>query len=83
MKLHQDPKSETYMEKESWKSLSENYRRVIHHFLCKRNRRGAIHSTCDLRFNAPNEIPVVLHNGSNYDYDFIIKELASESEQQF
>ena len=28
----------------------------------------------------PNEIPVVFHNGSNYDYHFIIKELANEFE---
>ena len=31
----------------------------------------------------PNEIPVVFHNGSNYDYHFIIKELANEFEGQF
>ena len=26
----------------------------------------------------PNEILVVFHNRSNYDYDFIVKELANE-----
>ena len=31
-----------------------------------------------MKFNVSNEIPVVFHNGSNYDYDFIIKELANE-----
>ena len=31
----------------------------------------------------PNEISVVFHNGSNYDYRFIIKELANEFEGQF
>ena len=31
----------------------------------------------------PNEIPVVFYNGSNYDYHFIIKELANEFEGQF
>ena len=30
----------------------------------------------------PNEIPIVFHNGSNYDYYFIIKELAKEFEGQ-
>ena len=31
----------------------------------------------------PNEIPVVFHNGSNYDHHFIIKELANEFGRQF
>ena len=30
-----------------------------------------------------SEIPVLFHNGSNYDYHFIIKELANEFEGQF
>ena len=29
-----------------------------------------------------NGIPLVLHNGSNYDYHFIIKELANEFEEK-
>ena len=40
--------------------------------------RGAAHTIYNERFNIPNEIPVVFHNGSNYDYDFIIKKSASE-----
>ena len=28
-------------------------------------------------------IPVIFHNGSNYDYHFIVKELANEFEGQF
>ena len=31
----------------------------------------------------PNEIPAVFHNGSNYDFLFIIKELASKFEGKF
>ena len=45
--------------------------------------RSATHSICNLKFNVPNEISVVFHNGSNYDYHFIIKELANEFEGQF
>ena len=30
-----------------------------------------------------NEIPVVFQNGSDYDYHFIIIELANEFEEQF
>ena len=31
----------------------------------------------------PKKISIVFHNGSNYDYDFIIKELAEEFKKQF
>ena len=34
-------------------------------------------------FNTPREIPVVFHNGSSYDYHFIIKGLAEEFEGDF
>ena len=46
-------------------------------------RSTYLYSICNLRFNVPNEIPVVFHNGSNYDYHFIIKELRNEFEGQF
>ena len=38
--------------------------------------RGAAHDICNLRYKTAKEIPVVFHNGSAYDYHFIIKELA-------
>ena len=45
--------------------------------------RGAAHNTCNLRYKIPKNIPVIFHNGSTYDYHFIIKDLASESEGNF
>ena len=42
--------------------------------------RSAARSICNLKFKLPNEIPVVFHNASNYDYHFIIKDLANEFE---
>ena len=45
--------------------------------------RGAAHNTCNLRYKIPKNIPVVFHNGSTYDYRFIIKELACEFEGNF
>ena len=42
--------------------------------------RGAAHDICNLRYKIPKEVPVVFHNGSTYDYHFIIKELAEEFE---
>ena len=45
--------------------------------------RGAAHNICNLRNKVPKEIPVVFHNGSRYDYHFIIKELVKEFEGNF
>ena len=45
--------------------------------------RGAAHSICNLRYKISKEIPVVFHNGSTYDYHFIIKQLAREFKGYF
>ena len=42
--------------------------------------RGGSNNICNLKFNVPNEIPVVCHNAENYGYHIIIKELANEYE---
>ena len=36
-----------------------------------------------MRYKIPKEIPVVFHNGSTYDYHFIIKELVKEFDGNF
>ena len=41
--------------------------------LCK--FRGAAHGICNLRYKVPKNIPIVLHNGSTYDYHCIIKHI--------
>ena len=38
--------------------------------------RGAAHGKSDLNYSIPKGIPLVFHNGSNYDYHFIRKTLA-------
>ena len=45
--------------------------------------RGAAHNTCNLRYKIPRNIPVIFHNGSTYDYHFMIKELVREFEGNF
>ena len=37
----------------------------------------------NLKYSIPKEIPIVFHNGSNYDYHFIRKELPEEFKGQF
>ena len=45
--------------------------------------RGAAQNIGNLRYKIPKEIPVVFHNGSTYDYHFIIKELVKEFNGNF
>ena len=45
--------------------------------------RSAAHNMCNLRYIIPKEIPIVFHNGSTYDYHFIIKELVIEFDGNF
>ena len=44
--------------------------------------RGAAHNICNLRHKTPNKILVVFHNGSTYDYHFIINQLAKKFDGQ-
>ena len=61
----------------------KKYCKVRDHYHCTRKYRGAMHSICDLKYSVPKKIPTVFHNGSNYDYHFIIKQLAEELKKQF
>ena len=45
--------------------------------LYKKIKRCA-HGICDLKYSLLKKIPIVFHNGANYDYHFIIKQLAEE-----
>ena len=45
--------------------------------------RGAAHNNCNLNYKIPKEIRAVFHNGSTYDYHFIIKQLAREFKGNF
>ena len=57
---------------------TDDERKVRDHCHCTRKYRGAAYDTCNLRYKTPKEIPAVFHNGSTYDYHFIIKELAKK-----
>ena len=80
LKVHQDVTECYICGKRFLKHFAndKNYRKVRGHCHFTGKYKGAAHSICNLRFNVPNEIPVVFHNRSNYDYHFIIKELANE-----
>ena len=59
------------------------YKKVRDHCHYTGKFRGAAHSICNLNYKVPQEIPVKIHNGSKYDYHFIIKELAEEFKGEF
>ena len=42
-----------------------------------------MYSICNLKYSVPKKIPIGFHNGTSYDYHFIIKELAEEFKKQF
>ena len=65
------------------KNVFKVHHKVRDHCYYTGKFRGAAHSVCNLRYKTPNEIPVVFHNGSTYDYHFIIKEVAKEFDSQF
>ena len=61
----------------------KKYRKVRDHCHYTGKFRGVAHNICNLRYKTPKEIPIVFHNGSIYDYHFIIKQLAKELEGKF
>ena len=59
------------------------YQKVSDHCHYTGKFRGVAHSICNLRYKVPQEIPVKIHNGSKYEYYFIIRELAEDFKGQF
>ena len=59
------------------------YHKVRDHCHYTGKFRGAAHNVCNLRYKVPKKIRVPFHNGSTYDYHFIIKRLAEDFKAQF
>ena len=55
----------------------KKYRKVKDHCHYTGKFRGAAHSDCNLKYNVPKNIPIVIHN-AGYDTHFIISQLAEE-----
>ena len=72
------------MQKKPLKKIvnDKNYRKFRDHFYFIGRSIGVAHSICDLKLIVPNEVPVVFHDSSDYDYHFITKQLANEFEGQ-
>ena len=81
-KIHYNKQKVCYISKKEFDN-NKKQQKVRDHCHYTGMYRGAAHNICNLRYKIPKEIPVVFHNGSTYDYHFIIKELAKESEGNF
>ena len=53
---------------------NKKYCKVRDHCHYTGEYRGAAHSICNLKYSLPKKIHIAFDNGSNYDYQFIIKE---------
>ena len=72
-----------YICKKEFDKSDKKHHKVRDHCHYTGKYRGAAHNICNLRYKIPKEIPIVFHNGSTYDYHFIIKELVKEFEGNF
>ena len=82
-KVHYNKQKVCYIWKKEFDNNDKKQQKVRDHCHYTGKYRGAAHNICNLRYKVPKEIPVVFHNGSTYDYHFIIKELAKEFEGNF
>ena len=82
MKLIANKQLKSY-EMQIEKFEDKKYLKIRDHCHYTGEYRGTTHSICNLKCSIPKEIPVVFHNRSNYDYHFIIKEVAEEFKRQF
>ena len=64
-------------------STDKKYCKVRDHCHYTGKFRGAAHNSCNLRDEITKEIAIAFHNGSVYDYHFMIKELAFEFKDKF
>ena len=79
-------KSMTFVKKKKIENKyvkDKKYYKVRGHFHYAGEYRGSVHSICNLKYSVPKKIPIAVHNGSNYNYHFVTKELAEEFQNPF
>ena len=82
-KIYHNKQKICYICKKEFNNNDKKNYKVRDHCHYTGKYRGAAHNICNLRYKVPKEIPIVFHNGSIYDYHFIIKELVKEFEGNF
>ena len=82
-KIHYNKQKICYTCKKEFNNNDKKQQKVKDHYHYTGKYRGVAHNICDLRYKVPKEIPAVFHNGSTYDYHFVIKELVKEFQGNF
>ena len=82
-KIHYNEQEICYICKKEFDKSDKKHYKVRDHCHYTGNYRGAAHNICNLRYKIPKLIPVVFHNGSIYNYHFIIRELVKEFDSNF
>ena len=82
-KINYNDQQICYICKKEFDTIDKKNYKVRDHCHYTGKYRGAAHNICNLRYKVPKEIPALFHNGSTYDYLFIIKELVKEFEGNF
>ena len=82
-KIYHNKQKICYICKKEFNNNDKKNYKVRDHCHYTGKYRGAAHNICNLRYTVPKEIPIVFHNGSTYDYHFIIKELVKEFKGNF
>ena len=82
-KIYYNKQEICYICKKEFNNTEKKNYKVRDHCHYTGKYRGAAHNICNLRYKVPKEIPIVFHNGSIYDYHFIIKELVKEFASNF
>ena len=82
-KIYHKEQEVCYLCKKEFDTSNKKHHKVRDHCRYTGKYKGAEHNICNLRYKIPKEIPVVFHNGSTYDYHFIIKELVKEFDGNF
>ena len=69
--------------KKKVQTYDKKYYTVKEHCHYTGKYKGGAHSICNLKYYISKGIPLIFHNGLNYDYPFIMKKLPKEFERKF
>ena len=83
-KIYYNEQEICYIYKKEFDKSDKKHYKLRGHYDYTGKYRGAAHHICNFRYKiSTKEIPAVFHNGSTYNYHFIIKGLVKEFDGNF